>query len=318
MDPITITIGIFAVFIGFNSVKVVNQGEEALVASFGKYKRRLTPGLNVVAPVVDAVVARRSLKEQVLDIPPQECITRDNVKLTADAVVYWRIVDLVKAHYRVENLIDAMTNLVRTQIRNEIGNLELDQTFTARSQVNEVLLRDLDEATDPWGVKITRVELRDILPAKAVQESMELQMTAERRKRAAILASEGERESAINQARGRADAQLLSAEAEKRSSILAAEGQQQARILRAEAEKQERILQAYGNAEAVRILQEATGGSLSSEKALEFLLAQSYMQMSTAIGTSNSAKVLFLDPRSIPAMMEGIRTIITDEQHPIL
>lgn len=311
MNPL-IFIGIVAVIAGFNSIKVIEQGEEALVAGFGKYKRKLSPGLNFITPVVDSIVCRKSVKEQVLDIPPQECITRDNVKLTADAVVYWRIVDMVKAHYRVENLVDAMTNLVRTQIRNEIGNLELDQTFTARAQVNEVLLRDLDEATDPWGVKVTRVELRDILPAKAVQDSMELQMTAERKKRATILTSEGEREAAINVARGKADAQLLDAEASKKSVILAAEGQQQARVLRAEAERQERVLQSLGTAEAIKILMEASNNTISAESALQYMLSLNYMQMGTTIGSSSSSKVIFLDPNSIPAAIEGIKAIISD------
>jgi len=170
----------------WNSLKIVNQGEEALVATFGKYNRKLSPGPNFIVPIMDTIAYRGTVKEQVLDVPPQQCITRDNVPITADAVVYWRVMDMEKAFYRVENLKQAMTNLVLTQIRAELGNLELDQTFTARNHINELLLRDLDESTDPWGVKVTRVELRDILPAKAVQESMELQMTAERKKRAKI------------------------------------------------------------------------------------------------------------------------------------
>lgn len=312
MNPFII-ITVVGVVILMNSVRVIQQGEEALVATFGRYKRKLQPGLNFITPVMDSIVCRRSIKEQVLDIPPQECITRDNVRVTVDAVVYWRIVDMVKAHYKVENLVEAMTNLVRTQIRNEIGNLELDQTFTARAKVNEVLLRDLDEATDPWGVKVTRVELRDILPAKAVQDSMELQMTAERKKRAAILTSEGERESAINIARGKADAQLLEAEANKKATILAAEAQQQSRILRAEAERQERILQSKGTAEAIRIIQEASNNTISAESALQYILALNYMQMGTTIGSSSSSKVIFLDPKAIPAALEGIKSILTAE-----
>ncbi|MFN3361112.1 MAG: SPFH domain-containing protein [Pseudanabaenaceae cyanobacterium] len=312
MNPLMI-VTVVGAFTLLSSVKIIQQGEEALVATFGRYKRKLQPGLNFITPVVDSIVCRRSIKEQVLDIPPQECITRDNVLVTVDAVVYWRIVDMVKAHYKVENLVEAMTNLVRTQIRNEIGNLELDQTFTARAKVNEVLLRDLDEATDPWGVKVTRVELRDILPTRAVQDSMELQMTAERKKRAAILTSEGERESAINIARGKADAQLLEAEANKKATILAAEAQQQSRILRAEAERQERILQSKGTAEAIRILQEASNNTISAESALQYILALNYMQMATTIGSSSSSKVIFLDPKAIPAALEGIKSILTPE-----
>jgi regulator of protease activity HflC (stomatin/prohibitin superfamily) len=159
--------------------------------------------LNFVKPFLDRVVYEQTIREKVLDIPPQACITRDNVSFTVDAVVYWRIVDLEKACYKVENLQSAMVNMVLTQIRAEMGQLDLEQTFTARSQINEILLRDLDLVTDPWGVKVTRVELRDIIPSKTVQESMELQMAADRRKRAAILTSEGERESAVNSAKGK-------------------------------------------------------------------------------------------------------------------
>src|SRR5919199_1558626 len=189
------------------SVKIVNQGNEALVERLGKYSgKKLEPGINFLVPVFDRVVYQETVREKVLDVPPQQCITRDNVSITVDAVVYWRIMDMEKAYYKVENLKLAMQNLVLTQIRSEMGQLELDQTFTARSEINEILLRELDIATDPWGVKVTRVELRDIIPSKAVQESMELQMSAERRKRASILTSEGERESAGNTAIGKAGA----------------------------------------------------------------------------------------------------------------
>ena len=178
----------------FGSVKIVNEKNEQLVERLGSYNKKLDPGLNFIVPFLDKVVYKQTTREKVLDIPPQSCITKDNVSITADAVVYWRIVDMEKAYYKVENLQAAMVNLVLTQIRSEIGKLELDQTFTARSEINEILLRELDISTDPWGVKVMRVELRDIMPSKAVLESMELQMTAERKKRAAILTSEGERD----------------------------------------------------------------------------------------------------------------------------
>ena len=180
------------------SVKIVNEKNEFLVERLGSYNKKLTPGLNFTIPILDRVVFKQTTREKVIDIQPQSCITKDNVAITADAVVYWRIIDMEKAYYKVENLQSAMVNLVLTQIRSEIGKLELDQTFTARTEINELLLRELDISTDPWGVKVTRVELRDIMPSKAVLDSMELQMTAERKKRAAILTSEGQRDSAIN------------------------------------------------------------------------------------------------------------------------
>lgn len=294
------------------SVRIINQGNEALVETLGSYKKKLAPGLNFIVPVLDRVVYQGTIREKVLDIPPQQCITRDNVSITVDAVVYWRIVDMEKAYYKVEDLKSAMVNLVLTQIRAEMGQLELDETFTARAQINEILLRELDIATDPWGVKVTRVELRDIVPSRAVQESMELQMSAERRRRAAILTSEGEREAAVNSARGSAEARILDAEARQKSAILDAEAQQKAIILKAEAERQDQILKAQGTAEALQILVKLIKTDTDAREVLQFLLAQNYLEMGTAIGSSASSKVMFMDPRSIPATVEGMRSILGD------
>ncbi|MDH6100820.1 paraslipin [Anabaenopsis sp. FSS-46] len=298
------------------SVRVVNQGNEVLVERLGSYNKKLGPGLNFVVPFLDKIVYQQTIREKVLDIPPQKCITRDNVGIEVDAVVYWQIVDMEKAWYKVENLQAAMTNLVLTQIRSEMGQLELDKTFTARSQINEILLRELDIATDPWGVKITRVELRDIVPSQTVRESMELQMAAERRRRAAILTSEGERESAVNTARGKAEAQILDAEARQKSTILQAEAQQKSIILQAEAERQQQVLKAQATAEALQVITNALNGQPGAQEALQFLLAQSYLDMGTKIGSSDSSKVMFMDPRTIPATLEGMRSIVADASHP--
>jgi regulator of protease activity HflC (stomatin/prohibitin superfamily) len=294
------------------SVKIVNQGNEMLVERLGSYNKKLSPGLNFVAPFIDRVAYTETIREKVLDIPPQPCITRDNVSITADAVVYWRIVDLEKAFYKVQNLQSAMVNVVLTQLRAEMGQLELDETFTARSQINEILLRDLDVATDPWGVKVTRVELRDIIPSKAVLESMELQMSAERRKRAAVLTSEGEREAAVNSARGSAEAQILAAEARQKSVILDAEAQQKTIVLKAQAERQQQVLKAQATAEALQVITNVIKNDPTAHEALQFLMAQQYLDMGTAIGASGSSKVMFMDPRNIPATLEGIKTIIGD------
>ena len=313
----------FLVFLVFGgsalagSVKIINQGNEALVETLGKYSgKKLEPGLNFVTPFLDRIVYQQTIREKVLDIPPQQCITRDNVSITADAVVYWRIVDLEKAYYKVENLQSAMVNLVLTQIRAEMGKLELDETFTARDQINEILLRDLDIATDPWGVKVTRVELRDIVPSKAVLESMELQMSAERRKRAAILTSEGDRESAINSAKGKAEAQVLDAEARQKAVILDAEAQQKTIVLKAQAERQQQVLKAQATSEALQIIGKTLQSDPNARQALQFLLAQNYLEMGMKIGSSDSSKVMFMDPRSIPATFEGIRSIVSEEVKP--
>ncbi len=298
-----------------SSVKIVNQGNEVLVETLGKYSgKKLEPGLNFIIPFLDKVVFKETVREKVLDIPAQPCITSDNVAISVDAVVYWRIMDMEKAYYKVEDLRNAMQNLVLTQIRSEMGKLELDQTFTARSEINELLLRELDISTDPWGVKVTRVELRDIIPSKAVQDSMELQMSAERRKRAAVLTSEGERESAVNSARGRAEAQVLEAEASQRAEILHAEAEKQAILLKAEAQRQEKVLKAQATAEAMQILAKTLKVHPKMSESLQFLLAQQYLEMGSEIGTSDSSKVMFMDPRSIPATLEGMKSILSQEE----
>mgnify|MGYP001495164064 CR=1 FL=1 len=299
--------------LAISSAKVIQQGNEALIERLGVYDRKLNAGLNFVIPVLDRVAYQETIREKVLDIPPQPCITRDNVSITVDAVVYWRIVDMEKAYYKVQNLQSAMVNLVLTQIRSEMGRLELDETFTARSQINEALLHDLDVSTDPWGVKVTRVELRDIIPSQAVQESMELQMSAERRKRAAILTSEGERDSAINSAKGKAEAQVLDAEAQQKAMVLKAEAEQKATVLQAQAERQSQVLKAQATAEAIRIVTQVLQESPSTAEAAQVLLAMGYLDMSTVIGKSDSSKVMFMDPRSLPATLQSMMAMVENK-----
>ncbi|NJL85820.1 MAG: SPFH/Band 7/PHB domain protein [Leptolyngbyaceae cyanobacterium SM1_1_3] len=312
MEPFAFLIAlIFGGSIAASSVKIINQSDEALVETLGKYSgKKLTPGLSFIVPFLDKIVYKQTIRERVLDVPPQQCITRDNVSISVDAVVYWRIVDLEKAYYKVENLQSAMVNLILTQIRSEMGKLELDETFTARAEINELLLRELDISTDPWGVKVTRVELRDIVPSKAVQDSMELQMAAERRKRAAVLTSEGERESAVNSARGRAEADVLGAEARQKAAILDAEADQKAIVLRAQAYRQEEVLKAQATSEAMQVIARTLKADPGARDALQFLLAKNYIETSEEIGTSGSSKVMFMDPRSIPATLEGMRSIV--------
>ncbi|MEM7797337.1 MAG: SPFH domain-containing protein [Cyanobacteria bacterium P01_C01_bin.118] len=317
MNPFALLIMLaFGGSIAAGSVRIVNQGDEALVESLGRYNgKKLQPGLNFTVPFIDKVVYKQTIREKVLDVPAQQCITRDNVSISVDAVVYWRIVDLEKAYYKVESLQAAMVNLVLTQIRAEMGQLELDETFTARSEINESLLRELDISTDPWGVKVTRVELRDIVPSKAVQDSMELQMAAERRKRAAVLTSEGERESAINAAQGQAEAEVLSAEARKKAAILEAEAEQKTIVLKAQADRQEQVLRAQATAEAIQVLAQKLKSDPAAREALQFLLAQGYLDVGSKIGASDSSKVMFMDPRAIPATLEGMKSIVGNLEH---
>jgi regulator of protease activity HflC (stomatin/prohibitin superfamily) len=287
------------------SVKIINQGDEALVEFLGRYDgKKLDPGLNFITPFLSQVVFQETIREKVLEIPPQNCITRDNVSISVDAVVYWRIMNIERAYYKVQNLQAAIVNLVLTQIRSQLGKLELNETFTARTEVNKMLLRELDIATEPWGVKVTRVELRDIVPSKTVQGAMELQMSAERKKQAAILTSEGEREAVVNSARGEAEAQIIEAEARQKAAILEAQAQQQ-----------QQVLKAQGTAAAMEIIAKKLKSDSLAAEALQFLLAQNYLEMGMKIGSSDSSKVMFLDPRSIPATLDGMRSIVGEEMN---
>jgi regulator of protease activity HflC (stomatin/prohibitin superfamily) len=273
--------------LGVSSVKVTSGGQSRLVERLGKYDRQLQPGLSLVLPVVEKVVSHESLKERVLDIPPQQCITRDNVGIEVDAVVYWQLLEHARAYYAVDNLQAAMVNLVLTQIRAEMGKLDLDQTFTTRSEVNETLLKELDQATDPWGVKVTRVELRDIQPSRGVQQAMEQQMTAEREKRAAILRSEGERDSQVNAARGRAEALVLDAEAQAKQQALLAQAR----------------------ADAATRLAEAIGGNPAAAEALRLLLASDWMAMGEQMVHAPGGSVLMVDPQSPAALLTALRNL---------
>jgi regulator of protease activity HflC (stomatin/prohibitin superfamily) len=286
----------------FGSVKIVNEKNEFLVERLGSYNKKLQPGLNFVVPFLDKVVYKDTTRDKILDVTPQSCITKDNVSITVDAVVYWRIVDMEKAYYKIENLELGMEKLVLTQIRSEIGKLELDETFVARTEINNILLRELDIATDPWGVKVLRVELKDITPSTAVQQAMEQQMTAERKKRAVILNSEGDRDSAINSAQGRAEAKLLEAESMKKAAIL-----------EAEAKKQQQLLQAEATAQSLAIIMNQLNSDEGSQKALQFLLTQQYLDTSKTIGSSESSKVMFMSPTSIMSTLQGIGSIIDTE-----
>ena len=290
--PVLIALGA----LGISGVKVTSSSRSMLVERLGKYNRQLTPGLSLVIPGLERVVSHESLKERVLDIPPQQCITRDNVSIEVDAVVYWQLLEHARAYYAVDNLQAAMVNLVLTQIRAEMGKLDLDETFTTRSEVNDVLLKELDLATDPWGVKVTRVELRDIKPTQGVQQAMEQQMTAEREKRAAILRSEGEKESQVNAARGRAEALVLDAKAK-----------QEALLLEADAQAKQQLLLAQARAAAARELAEAIEAHPAAAESLRLLLAKDWMAMGQEMASAQGGSVLMVDPQSPASLLAALR-----------
>ncbi|MBD2459760.1 SPFH/Band 7/PHB domain protein [Oscillatoria sp. FACHB-1407] len=195
------------------SVKIINQGNEALVERLGRYHRKLVPGLNFIVPFLDTIVLEESMRERVLDTQPQEAITKDNVSVTVDAVMYWRILQLERTYYAVEDVEEALRNLVTTTLRSEIGRMQLAQTFYSRSEINHALLQQLDDATATWGVKVTRVEVENISPAKSVLDAMELERAAESKKKAAISEAEGKKRAAIEEAEGTVQSMKMISEA---------------------------------------------------------------------------------------------------------
>ena len=242
---------LIAFIIIISNIAVVQQSRAYVIERLGAFQTVWGVGLHFKVPFIDRIARRVSLKEQVLDYPPQPVITKDNVTMQIDTVVYFQITDPRLYTYGVEQPMMAMETLTATTLRNIIGDLELDQTLTSRDVVNTKMRAILDEATDPWGIKVNRVELKNILPPSDIQSSMEKQMKAERDRRQAILQAEGQKKSAI-----------LIAEGEKESAILRADAEKQAAILKAEAEKQAAILKADGEAQAIRAVQQALADSL--------------------------------------------------------
>ena len=242
----TIAIIVIVIWIIAGCIKIVPQAQAFVIERLGGYKETWSVGLHFKMPLIDKVAKRVILKEQVVDFPPQPVITKDNVTMRIDTVVFFQITDQKLFSYGVENPIMAIENLTATTLRNIIGDLELDETLTSRETINTKMRSSLDMATDPWGIKVNRVELKNIIPPAAIQDAMEKQMKAERERREAILIAEGEKKSTI-----------LVAEGKKASAILDAEADKQAQILRAEAKKEATIREAEGQAEAILAVQKA-------------------------------------------------------------
>ena len=278
-------------------IRIVPQAYAVVLERLGAYKATWSTGIHFKVPFIERVARRVNLKEQVVDFPPQPVITKDNVTMQIDTVVFFQITDSKLYAYGVENPIMAIENLSATTLRNIIGDMELDETLTSREVINTRMRASLDEATDPWGIKVNRVELKNIIPPAAIQDAMEKQMKAERERREAILKAEGEKRSTI-----------LVAEGKKQSAILDAEAEKQAAILHAEAQKERMIKEAEGQAQAVLKVQQATAEGLRMIKeagADESVLTLKSLEALTKVADGKATKII------IPSEIQGIAGLAT-------
>jgi regulator of protease activity HflC (stomatin/prohibitin superfamily) len=294
LDIVVIALVLFVIVTLFAGIKTVPQGYQYTVERFGRYTRTLEPGLNFITPYVNRIGAKLNVMEQVLDIPQQEVITRDNASVASDAVAFYQILNAAQAAYQVANLQHAIINLTMTNIRSVMGSMDLDELLSNRDKINDQLLRVVDEAAHPWGVKITRVEIKDIAPPKDLVDSMARQMKAEREKRAQVLEAEGAR-----------NAQILRAEGAKQSAILQAEGQREAAFRDAEA--RERLAEA--EAKATKMVSEAIAAG--NVQAINYFVAQKYTEALATVGAAPNSKIVLMpmEASSLIGSLGGIGAI---------
>jgi len=296
---------IVVLFVLAKSIVIVRQGYEYTIESFGRFTRTLKPGFHLVIPIIERIGAKINRMEQVLDVPSQDVITKDNAMVRVDGVLFFQIQNAANAAYQVRDLNTAILNLIMTNIRTVLGSMEIDELLSQRDAINHKLLSVVDEATVPWGVKVTRVEIKDITPPRDLIDSMARQMKAERDKRAAILEAEGVRQSEILKAEGEKQSMILAAEAEKQSIILDAEAKKEAAFR--EAEARERLANAEGLATTVLSDAIAKGNSQS----LNYFLGQKYIEALQGFATSSNQKLLILpaDFTSVAGSLASIAEI---------
>ena len=307
MIGFTIFIVVILIIIAVSCIKIVPQAYAYVVERLGTYRGTWSVGLHFKAPFIDKVAKRVTLKEQVVDFAPQPVITKDNVTMRIDTVVFFQITDPKLFCYGVENPIMAIENLTATTLRNIIGDMELDETLTSREVINTKMRASLDVATDPWGIKVNRVELKNIIPPAAIQEAMEKQMKAERERREAILIAEGEKKSTI-----------LVAEGKKESAILDAEAEKQAAILRAEAQKERMIKEAEGQAEAVLKVQKANAEGLRMIKeagADNAVLTLKSFEALAKVADGKSTKIIIpSEIQNLAGLAASLKEVVVDEK----
>ncbi len=302
ISPAAVILIVFAILVIVTiiaGVKTVSQGQQWTVERFGRYTRTLNPGIHLIIPYVEQIGRRLSVMETVLDIPEQEVITKDNATVTADGIVFYQILDAVKAAYEVQNLGVALSTLAMTNVRSVIGAMDLDEVLSQRDQINRRLLSVIDQATSPWGVKVTRIELRNIQPPQNLLDAMGKQMTAERSKRADILTAEGEKQAAI-----------LRAEGQKQAAVLEAEGRRDA--AQRDAEARERLADA--EAKATKVVSDAiSGGNIA---AINYFVAQKYIEAFGKLADSPNQKMIMMpfEATGVVSSLAGIAELAKEIQ----
>ncbi len=293
-DIFIIGLLVLVVLVIFSGVKTVPQGYNYTIERFGRYRRTLTPGLNLIVPFVDKVGSKLNMMEQVLDVPSQEVITRDNATITADGVTFYQVLDAARAAYEVLGLENAILNLTMTNIRSVMGSMDLDELLSNRDEINARLLKVVDAAAEPWGVKMTRIEIKDINPPRDLVDAMGRQMKAEREKRAAILEAEGKRQS-----------EILKAEGEKQSLILEAEGRKESAFRDAEARERS----AEAEAKATQMVSDAIAAG--NIQAINYFVASKYVEAFKELANSRNQKTLILpmEASSLLGSLSGIGEI---------
>jgi len=295
----------FAIIVVAKSVALIPQAEAAVIERLGRYSRTISGQLTLLVPFIDRIRARVDLRERVVSFPPQPVITEDNLTLNIDTVVYFQVTNPQAAVYEISNYIVGVEQLTTTTLRNVVGGMTLEQTLTSRDQINGQLRGVLDEATNRWGLRVARVELRSIDPPPSIQASMEKQMKADREKRAMILTAEGTREAAIKQAEGEKQSQILAAEGAKQAAILAAEADRQSRMLRAQGERAAAYFQAQGQAKAI----EKTFAAIKAGRPTPEMLAYQYLQVLPQMAQGEANKV-WLVPTDFATALQGFTKLL--------
>jgi len=297
---VLIGIIVFALIVFFKTIRIVPQKVAYIIERLGKYSRTLEAGFHVLIPFFDKVAYRHTLKEQAIDVPPQTCITRDNISVEVDGILYMQVVDAKKASYGINNYQFASTQLAQTTMRSVIGKMDLDKTFEERDNINSIIVEAVDKASDPWGVKVTRYEVKNIVPPQSIKDAMEKQMRAEREKRALIAQSEGDKQAKINRAQG-----------DKQEAIARSEGEMQKRINEAEGRSQEILKVAKATATGIEQIAKAINAE-GGMNAVNMRLAEQYLDQFGKLAKENNSMIIPSDLADVAGIIKAANNVVKE------